>query len=390
MLKYRIIYALALILSATTFIYTNTVMSLLFAVMIIFIPVFIKISVFDNAGKISIDCKMSEYCVVGKDNALLEMTVNNKSRLPMGNIEVVIACENRMFGEICEERIQLCGNGKKQVYRISLINEKCGRSCVQIKEVYCCDMLNITRSKLNVAWKKEYTVYPELPEVQIHTQKLLNAEFGGYNYDKVRKGNDNSEVFALREYVGGDSLNAAHWKLSAKTDEIIIREWSRPNNFRIMLAIDLAKNDVHKNAVKIGTLISIMGVSAAISREIIRQGIGHNAVMIHNGMQFDIALHRTDDASVMFDEMMSIVIPRNSGDFVGEFLSMNLHNRYSKLIYIGPGANARELAAIASYMDVTAVAMESAGEAAYDRDEGYPIYTMSPQSIKSKAPFVEL
>lgn len=390
MLKYRIIYAAALILSAATFVYTNTAMSLIFLTMVVLIPIFIKISAFDNAGKIRIECNMAEYCVVGKDNAVLEMTVRNKSRLPMGNIEVVIAYENRMFGETYEEKIQLCGTGKEQVYKIPVMNEKCGRSCAEIKEVYCCDMLNITRSKFNFAWKKEYTVYPELPDVQVYTQKILNAEFGGYNYDKARKGNDNSEVFALREYVDGDSLNAAHWKLSAKADEIIIREWSRPNNFRIMLAVDLAKKDINKNNVTAETLSAIMGISASVSREIIKHGIGHNAAMIYNGMQLDVALHRTDDATVMFDEMMSIVIPENSGDFVGEFLAMNFHNRYSKLIYVGPRANARQLAAIAAYTDVTAIAIKADADTTYDRDEGYPIYTMSPQGIKSKAPFIEL
>ena len=251
-------------------------------------------------------------------------------------------------------------------------------------------MFNITRKKLNIVWKKKYTVYPELPDVQVHAQKLLNAEFGGYNYDKSRKGHDNSEVFGIREYAEGDNLSAAHWKLSAKADEIIIREWSRPNNFRIMLAIDLMKNDIHGNEVQFETLAAIMGLSAAVSREIMHQGMGHNAAIINHGMQLAISVHQMDDATTMFDEMMSVVVPENSNAFMDEFLSMDLQNLYSKLIYIGPRDNARMIAGIASYMDVTAIAVEPEGESTYDRDEGYPVYTISAQSIKLKAPFIEL
>lgn len=39
MLKYRIIYAAALILSAATFVYTNTAMSLIFLAMVVLIPI---------------------------------------------------------------------------------------------------------------------------------------------------------------------------------------------------------------------------------------------------------------------------------------------------------------------------------------------------------------
>ncbi len=390
MLKYRIMYAAVLVLSAAAFIYINTALSLLLLLLVLAIPVFIKLSVFDNAGKISVSCDISEYCVIGKDDAPLTMTVKNKSRLPMGSIEVVLLCENHMFGESREERINLYGSGKKQVYKIPIENEKCGRSSVEIKEIYCCDMFNITRSKLNFTWKKSYTVYPPLPEVQVHAEKLLNAEFGGYNYDKARRGNDNSEVFAIREYAEGDALSAAHWKLSAKADEIIIREWSRPNNFRILFIFDLMKTDIEKKEVEFDTLAAIMGLAAATSREVIRQGMGHNAAVLNQGMQLDMSVHMLDDSTTLFDEMMSVVIPPTSDNFIDEFLSLDLHNSYSKLIYIGPRANAHRLSPIAACMDVTAIAIEAEGEPSYGREEGYPIYSLSAQSIKLKAPFIEL
>ncbi len=390
MLRYRIMYAVALIAAAATFVYNNTLFSLLLLITVIAALVLIKLSVTDNAKKISISCDIASACVMGNKAKPLSITVNNKSKLPMGCIEVVLLCKNHMFDEVREERVQLYGSDKTQTYDISLNNEKCGRSSVEIKEIYCCDIFNITRSKLNFQWKKNYTVYPPMPEIQVHAQKLLNAEFGGYNYDKFLKGHDNSEVFGIREYAEGDSLSAAHWKLSAKADEIIIREWSRPNNFRIVFVFDLMLKDLSGKEVGIDVLSSIMGLSAAISQETMRQGIGHSALVLNHGLQLDISVHQLSDSTVLFDEMMSVVIPENSNSFADEFLSAGLHKRYSKLIYIGPEANARMLSVVAANIDMSAIAIKSEGETEYSHDEGYPMYKISAEKIKSESQFIEL
>ena len=175
MLKYKIMYAAALIAAVAAFMYINTLLSLLMVVMLVAIPVFIRISVSDNANKINMSCNMVNACVVGKETKPLTITVQNKSKLPMGSIEVVILYRNHMFSEEHEEKITLCGQGRNQIYNIPLNNEKCGRSSIEIREAYCCDMFNITRSRLKFRYKNNYTVYPPLPEVQIHAEKLLNA-----------------------------------------------------------------------------------------------------------------------------------------------------------------------------------------------------------------------
>ena len=42
------------------------------------------------------------------------------------------------------------------------------------------------------------------------------------------RGNDLTEIFQLREYAPGDDLRRIHWKMTAKTDRLIVREASLP------------------------------------------------------------------------------------------------------------------------------------------------------------------
>lgn len=50
-----------------------------------------------------------------------------------------------------------------------------------------------------------------------------------------RKGSDASEMFDIRDYVPGDDIRTIHWKLSGKTDELIVRQASAPSHYNIAL-----------------------------------------------------------------------------------------------------------------------------------------------------------
>ena len=43
-----------------------------------------------------------------------------------------------------------------------------------------------------------------------------------------RRGNDPGEVRAIREYVPGDPVRNIHWKLSEKTDKLLVKGARQP------------------------------------------------------------------------------------------------------------------------------------------------------------------
>lgn len=390
MLKYKILYAAVFLAAAVALAYVNTASALLLLIMMLLLPLIVRLSLMDNAKNITLSCSMSEACVVGRKAKPLTVTMENKSLIPMGSVELVVMYENHMFGTSREESISLYGSGKKQTFEIPLDTQRCGRSMITIKEVRYCDVFNIMRSRIDFFWKKRYTVYPRLPELQLHTQKLLAAEFGGTNYDRTRRGNDNSEVFQVRGYEPGDNLSAAHWKLSAKTDDIIIREWSRPKNFRMLIVFDPVSKDILGKDISMDVLGGIIGLSSSVSRELIRQGMGHNIAMINGGIQIDVSINQSDDSDVMLDDIMSIVVPKENNDFISAMLALGLQSRYSKLVYIGPEANAGMLSELSAYMDVTAIGVRDDGDVLYSNDAGYEMYTLSAHEIAKKQHFIEL
>lgn len=79
---------------------------------------------------------------------------------------------------------------------------------------------------------------PKVCEMPIQLSGAVKNFFGEAEvFDDLRGGTDHSEVFQIREYVPGDRLQNIHWKLSAKSDDLMVREYSLPKGCPIVLLL---------------------------------------------------------------------------------------------------------------------------------------------------------
>ncbi|MBR6322909.1 MAG: DUF58 domain-containing protein, partial [Lachnospiraceae bacterium] len=53
-------------------------------------------------------------------------------------------------------------------------------------------------------------------------------------------GDDASETYDIREYREGDRISRMHWKLSAKRDTLMLREFSREDNARFLFVLSFS------------------------------------------------------------------------------------------------------------------------------------------------------
>ena len=58
-------------------------------------------------------------------------------------------------------------------------------------------------------------------------------------FSKDHKGDDPSEIFDIHEYQEGDKINRIHWKLSAKQNTTMVKDYSLPLASSIILIIDM-------------------------------------------------------------------------------------------------------------------------------------------------------
>ena len=108
----------------------------------------------------------------------------------------------------------------------------------------------------------------------------------------------------LREYRPGDPMRTVHWKVSAKTDDLIVREPQEALNRRALVSYTMSaeRDDADR------TLDSL----AWVSSELLRMEIPHTAFGRHNG---DAArIECGSDLDALFHRLLAEPLPASSED----------------------------------------------------------------------------
>ncbi len=77
----------------------------------------------------------------------------------------------------------------------------------------------------------------ELPDVTNFMSGAAEVE------ESTHKGSDFSEVSDIREYIPGDRIRDIHWKLSARCNELMVKERVATAGSEMVLFLDLVKNE---------------------------------------------------------------------------------------------------------------------------------------------------
>lgn len=112
-------------------------------------------------------------------------------------------------------------------------------------------------------------VLPEFHEVPLRIgEGVRNFYMDADVYDELRPGYDPAETFGVREFRDGDKLPNVHWKLSAKADELMVRENSLPKACPIIMFLNFGEKDADIAPEQ----------AASLSFSLMDAGVGHFAV----------------------------------------------------------------------------------------------------------------
>ncbi len=116
-----------------------------------------------------------------------------------------------------------------------LPTDHCGALIIQPDRAYVYDYLGLFRLKIRKSSSQIIRIMPqpaEMPLSHALTRNLSRAW-------RPKHGCGYAETYEIRPYRPGDQLNLVHWKLSAKTDDLLLREPMEPDQGMIRLTMDL-------------------------------------------------------------------------------------------------------------------------------------------------------
>lgn len=111
-----------------------------------------------------------------------------------------------------------------------------GRLSLAAERFYVYDFLRLFRIRRRPRLKKTIEIVPR----EVTFDVVLGTPEQAYagQTERSRRGFDRSEQTDLRTYHAGDPVKDIHWKLSARSEELIVREYDRTSGQRLYVVAD--------------------------------------------------------------------------------------------------------------------------------------------------------
>ena len=329
-MRKRIGYILFIIALLFFYIWTNRKMS--FFVLVGFLGVLV-VSVLINQWnlrkvKIAYDIETTG----SSEGNCIVITIENSSIFPINHIESIVRLENIVFDTSDTKKIELSVGGRsKEQFRLPIMSKYCGRVDLKVERCLIYDWMDFSYRSVKAYKEGFYYEYPVEKYQHIEQIKDGVSEGEEITYKNV-VGNDISEILQIREYRRGDTIKNIHWKLTAKSGKILVKELNTPNDNSIMVIFDYANKEDRE--VNNGIITAVSNISSELMKErrghtLYRMNTAEDRVeerSIEEPEEFDVAQQEILDTEAKSSR-------RKTADYV---MDHNSFKKYAKIIYVCP------------------------------------------------------
>lgn len=238
----RLVYLAVLIATGMFFIMYIDVLSLLMFLLVALIPFFLFI--FLLIAKICTDITVDVEPSIVTRGMPTHIIINarNRSFVSASRVQMKVTYKNNFEQKEYSETICFpVSAGTHHKIKMDLLVSHCGVISVDVSKAVFYDFFRITKLNKKLDGKKQFTVIPEVQEIDASINFNTNVSFEADTFSKSKSGDDPSEIFKIRDYQGGDKLNRIHWKLSSKQDNLLVKEYSLPIDYSIVFLVELSR-----------------------------------------------------------------------------------------------------------------------------------------------------
>lgn len=218
-------------------------------IFLLLLPLVLLVSLLFIRAGVRVEMKVRQDQIQKGDSWKVELRIRNRSRIPVPVVRIRLSYTEMQTGE--REEITFLGSAERHgtTKIVGKRQEKyCGNVRICLESVQVFDLLGLFAARIPVQGQVEIKILPTLYLTEVMTKPVVQpVESDFCEYDLSRPGNDVSEIFQIREYQAGDTLHRIHWKLSAREDDILVKDYSYPLGYRACLYLDFFIPRTEKN-----------------------------------------------------------------------------------------------------------------------------------------------
>ncbi len=215
---------------------------LIFALPLIVMP-FVSVALFKAAlGSISFHAYGKTASVELGNPVHYTLEAKNASFIPLFYCTVVFHMENLFFPNTKVQRLSIPLSAKKTgTFDIPVEATMPGMLVLTVSAVQISDYLHFCTIEIPQTIRVQIPIFP-LPAKTELPDTTASAEGEEEIEDTSLRGMPSSEIKEIREYRPGDRLQRIHWKLSAKLDDLFVKELSNTSVLSMVILPELSKD----------------------------------------------------------------------------------------------------------------------------------------------------
>lgn len=237
MWKNRVLWLCATVAAAALYLFGNSAGTFAVLVAAVLAPMLSVAAAFVSLRAIAAAVELPSSCTAG-DSVDARLVLSGGRFMP--SVDCLLRVENVYTGELLEREVSVSG---REGVSVKLTPRHCGLLRVSVDRAYLRDPLGLVRLRVSCASEWDMFVAPTRFETRITLADDVDMSAESDEYSMTKAGNDPSETFGVREYQPGDPIKQIHWKLSQKSDRLMLRELGLPIVRRALLLLDTTASD---------------------------------------------------------------------------------------------------------------------------------------------------
>ena len=217
----------------------------LFAFLLV-MPIILFVMLKKMSKKISVGFVNTQKTAGRSSKIPVVLRLQNRSKLPVANMIIEIEYYNTLDGDKNTMKINTPLYPDDVQYLTLHVSAKhYGTVRMNIKRCRIVDMLKLFKIRVStdaaskLFGESTFTIVPDYIPIENNIANYAEMGLETDDYSKTSKGDDPSEIFDIHEYHDGDKINRIHWKLTAKQDKTMVKDYSLPISNSIVLMADL-------------------------------------------------------------------------------------------------------------------------------------------------------
>ncbi len=386
----RIIGVVAFALSVCLFVVSNSAAALALALCTLCIPLASQLIGRATMARTGIALSHKESTVAGSD-MLVEIEVSRPAFF-RGRIDLALERKNELTGTVERMPVSLApAKDRPERFSLPLSALCCGRVSLSLVSCQVADVFGFHTVPLSrISHASSYCVYPPIVDLTVQMARADRASAQGATYDPHRHGQDPTEVFETREYRDGDSMKAVHWKLSARFDDLMVREPSHPTDYDVMIAVHAHACDAG-DAQAAGVLDATLSIAASVGLAFLREGICYTCARIGaDGSPSVGSIDSRESYDEALDRLVSIPLSEE-GSLDVEQLEAHLRTRnVTKVVLVTDKDDEALFESLGALVDLSVFHISPKGYSGLDVQAGYRLTHLPADEVGVRVKSLEL